>query len=189
MFEKSILQYVCHNLQSAFSDTLRNKHFSPVIKQPFTYYKTETRYLVLRLKPLRERTEDIPGIATLYISQINNELGKQIVGFEPEAMALMKQYSWRENLSQFKRIIRELVLQTESYYIPTHLVQHLLKQEQPAHPHSGSGDPETLNLNQTLDLINYDIVRIVLEQENGNRSRAASRLGISRSTLWRLLLQ
>ena len=91
-------------MQNAFSDTLRNKHFSPVIKQPFTYYKTETRYLVLRLKPLRERTEDIPGIATLYISQINNELGKQIVGFEPEAMALMKQYSWRENLSQFKRI-------------------------------------------------------------------------------------
>lgn len=145
--------------------------------------------LVLRLKPLRERTEDIPGIATLYISQINNELGKQIVGFEPEAMALMKQYSWRENLSQFKRIIRELVLQTESYYIPTHLVQHLLNQEQPAHPHSGSGGLETLNLNQTLDLINYDIVRIVLEQENGNRSRAASRLGISRSTLWRLLRQ
>lgn len=106
-------KYVCHNLQNAFSDTLRNKHFSPVIKQPFTYYKTETRYLVL----------------------------------------------------------------------------HLLKQEQPAHPHSGSGDPETLNLNQTLDLINYDIVRIVLEQENGNRSRAASRLGISRSTLWRLLRQ
>lgn len=145
--------------------------------------------LVLRLKPLRERTEDIPGIATLYISQINNELGKQIVGFEPEAMALMKQYSWRENLSQFKRIIRELVLQTESYYIPAHLVQHLLNQEQPAHPHSGSGGLETLNLNQTLDLINYDIVRIVLEQENGNRSRAASRLGISRSTLWRLLRQ
>ena len=46
---------------------------------------------------------------------------------------------------------------------------------------------EPLNLNQTLDSINQDIIRRILAQENGNQSRTAARLGISRTTLWRLL--
>lgn len=43
------------------------------------------------------------------------------------------------------------------------------------------------DLNRTLDDINYDIIRIVLQEENMNRERTAKRLGISRSTLWRIL--
>ena len=46
---------------------------------------------------------------------------------------------------------------------------------------------EPLDLNQTLDRINQDIIRRILAQENGNQSRTAARLGISRTTLWRLL--
>lgn len=44
-----------------------------------------------------------------------------------------------------------------------------------------------LDLNQTLDKINYDIVCKVLEEEQGNKSAALDQLGISRSTLWRFL--
>lgn len=44
-----------------------------------------------------------------------------------------------------------------------------------------------IDLNQTLERIDHDIVCKVLEQENGNKTNAAKRLDISRSTLWRLL--
>ena len=46
---------------------------------------------------------------------------------------------------------------------------------------------EPLDLSQTLDQINREIIRRILAEENGHQSRTAQRLGISRTTLWRLL--
>ena len=55
-------------------------------------------------------------------------------------------------------------------------------------PHSGIQNPvQSFNLNRTLDEINQDIIHAVLEETGGNQSAAAKRLGISRTTLWRLL--
>ena len=45
----------------------------------------------------------------------------------------------------------------------------------------------SLNLNRTLEEINLDILCRVLAEEGGNQSAAAKRLGISRTTLWRML--
>ena len=44
-----------------------------------------------------------------------------------------------------------------------------------------------IDLTQTLDKINRDIVSKVLDEEGGNQSKAARRLGISRSTVWRMV--
>ena len=46
---------------------------------------------------------------------------------------------------------------------------------------------ETLDLTSTLDDINYQIIQIVLKEEHGNKEKTSQRLGISRSTLWRIL--
>ena len=43
------------------------------------------------------------------------------------------------------------------------------------------------DLHQTLDHITYDVVRMVLKEEHNNQSKTAQRLGIGRSTLWRIL--
>lgn len=143
--------------------------------------------MVLWLAPLRERTEDIPNIAALYINQANIELGKQVVGFEPRALELMQNFSWKHNLSQFKRIIHQLILLTDGDYISVELVKHMLKQETPKVTEYFQPGCEIVNTNQSLEDINYDIIRLVLDQENSNRSKAAERLKISRTTLWRIL--
>ena len=44
-----------------------------------------------------------------------------------------------------------------------------------------------LDLRKPLSEIQYDVIRLVLQEENGNQSRSAARLGISRSTLWNAL--
>ena len=44
-----------------------------------------------------------------------------------------------------------------------------------------------LDLNQTLEDINYQIIQRILEEEHGNKEKTSRRLGISRSTLWRIL--
>ena len=151
--------------------------------------KDFTTCLVLRIPPLRERVQDIPNITTLYISQANVEFGKQVVGLESEAMELMQQFGWPQNLAQFKRVIRQLIISTNDYYIKTDVVRQALSQESPSSQYTFQLQPgyEILNLNQNLDSINYDVSRIVLEQEHMNKTKTAERLGISRSTLWRIL--
>ena len=66
-------------------------------------------------------------------------------------------------------------------------MEKLLRQEAPrcsAAPLPGSA---VLDLCKPLSEIQYDVIRLVLQEENGNQSRSAARLGISRSTLWNTL--
>lgn len=175
----------CKRNRFIFSLALNNPEDE--FKPSCQYLKNVLSSLVLRLPPLRERIKDLPSIATLYISQANIELGKQVVGFDPDAMELLKSFSWKQNLDQFKRVIRQLIVLTPDYYISSDLVKQVLKQEVPAVPSSTLPGYEMINMNQSLDDITYDIVRIVLEQEGMNKSKAVERLKISRSTLWRML--
>lgn len=135
---------------------------------------------------LRERLHDIPELAGLYLNEVNTALCRQVIGFEPGAMELMKKYAWPHNLNQFKRIIKELVFLTQTPYITYDTVYQVLKKE------SYSGAKEVngqyaLDLNQSLKEIEKDIIKIILEEEKGNQSSTARRLGISRGTLWRYL--
>ena len=178
---------MCRRNRFIFSYTLgSDKQETDTVCQTFM---NELSCLVLRIPPLRERVQDIPNITTLYISQANVEFGKQVVGLESEAMELMQQFGWPQNLAQFKRVIRQLIISTNDYYIKTDVVRQALSQESPSSQYTFQLQPgyEILNLNQNLDSINYDVSRIVLEQEHMNKTKTAERLGISRSTLWRIL--
>jgi DNA-binding NtrC family response regulator len=105
-------------------------------------------------------------------------------------MRLMMEYRWEYNLDQLKRVLTELVVLSDSPYISAEEVQRALTVESELTGEGGQDfDPQrrTLDLGKSLETITEDIVRIVLNQENMNQSKAARRLGISRSTLWRML--
>lgn len=138
--------------------------------------------LLLEIDPLRVHLEEIPNLASLYISNLNLRMAKEIVGIEPEGIRQLQAYSWPGNFDQFQRIMNELVSVADSSYIKAEAVSRLIKRELPSVPVASS-----LNLNRTLEEINLDILRQVLSEEGGNQSAAAKRLGISRTTLWRML--
>lgn len=153
-----------------------------------SYLMNRMNCLVLRLPPLRERKKDIPSILTLYLNQLNLELGKQIIGFEPEAMELMKKFPWPQNLNQLQRILRELaVLTKDSYITQKATAEHLMGESFSPSPPLLETNDFPLDLHRSLDDINYDIIRMVLSEESMSKEKAAKRLGISRSTLWRIL--
>lgn len=150
------------------------------------YLKHKLGCLALNLPPLRQRVQDIPSLVSLYLNEINTAKGKEIIGLEPEAMALLQGFYWASNLDQFKSVLNELCAVTTTPYIKTEQVRHSLKNEKRQTGAQAVSRP-FVDLRQPLDDIVFDIVNLVLAEENMNQTRAAKRLGISRTTLWRYL--
>lgn len=145
--------------------------------------------LTLYLPPARQRVAQLPAVANMYLSHLNTTQARQVAGLEPEALRQLQAFEWPHNYTQFQRILKELSLMSEGTYITAKEVEQILKREQTVGTfNAGAEDAGTpLNLNQTLEQINREIVRRVLAEENGNQSKTAQRLGIGRTTLWRML--
>ena len=145
--------------------------------------------LSLYLPPLRQMTERIPALVNLSLSHLNVDLPRQIVGADPEAITLLQNFQWPHNYTQFRRVIGELAVTATGSLITAENVRQALRKER----HVGAFSPcaenaaAPLNLNRTLDEISQDVARRVVEESGGNQTVAAKRLGISRTTLWRLL--
>lgn len=146
----------------------------------------------LHLPPLREHTDEIPTLTSLYLNTLNVSMTKQTIGLEPDALKLLQEYSWPNNYTQFKRILNELTLITTTPYIHAEHVASLLNSEKGSPTgYINSKNPSekkyALDLNRPLTDITEEILKIVLAETDGNQSAAAKRLGIGRSTLWRYL--
>lgn len=145
--------------------------------------------LSLYLPPLRQMAERIPALVNLSLSHLNVDLPRQIVGADPEAITLLQNFQWPHNYTQFRRVIGELAVTATGSLITAENVRQALRKER----HVGTFSPcaenaaAPLNLNRTLDEISQDVARRVVEESGGNQTVAAKRLGISRTTLWRLL--
>lgn len=149
-------------------------------------FGTRLGCLALNLPTLRSRSDEIPSLASLYLSSLNLELGKQISGFEPRAIEMLRQYDWPNNYTQFKHILQTLATLTTSTYIHSSMVAELLTRERS--PRRGTISPAaTANTDRTLEEIIGEVVQQVVAANNGNRAAAARQLGISRTTLWRYL--
>ncbi|MGI6054375.1 MAG: PrpR N-terminal domain-containing protein [Clostridium sp.] len=141
--------------------------------------------LIIRIPSLNERREDIPNLATLYLNEFNSQMAKQAIAFEPEALALLQNFNWTDNLHQLRSVIQELILCSESSFITEEEVRMILGTNKSEA--SSSQDFLPVSLEGTLEDITRRIIKQVLKEENMNQSSAAKRLGIGRSTLRRHL--
>lgn len=150
----------------------------------FLWLAEHTRAMKVHLPPLRESAEDIPNMIALSISALNRELGTQIIGMDHSAAHLMQTYSWPGNYAQFQRALTQMVISARGNIINEDVARKILLKEPPPQLSSVS-----MLLHQSMTLAQYErlIVQSVLEKEGYNQTRAAARLGISRSTLWRML--
>ena len=130
-------------------------------------------------------------MAGLFIGAFNVDFGKEIAGFEPEALKMLQEFDWPFNYAQLRRVITRLGNITDDPYVKSADVSKILiAEEKEARlqilvPDTPS--KQHMNLHRTLEEINREIVELVVKEEGGNQSAAARRLGISRTTLWRIL--
>ena len=142
--------------------------------------------MAVEVPPLRSHKEDIPHLASLYISLLNMRDTREIAALEPEAMQLLEGYHWPANYDQFKRVLQELALMADNTHITAKSVLRILQREERMYP-TVTVQSDDVFRGKTLEEINALALQNALAECNGNQRAAAQRLGISRTTLWRML--
>ncbi|WP_319407739.1 sigma 54-interacting transcriptional regulator [uncultured Desulfosarcina sp.] len=126
---------------------------------------------------LSERREDIPLIAQSFIRRNAVSSGKKIIGLTPDALETLTDYSWPGNVRELRNAIEYAFVLCQSGGIGT---QHL--------PHKivhGTLDPkETCELDPGCAKDRDSLIQ-VLRKADGNQSKAAKMLGVSRVTVWK----
>jgi DNA-binding NtrC family response regulator len=135
----------------------------------------------LTIPPLRDRPEDIPELAEYFLNQSRHLHGGEVCRIAADCMTWLWGYVWPANVRQLHEVIRDGVLRADGESLE---LQHLvLPPPSKAARDLSSGADGSMRLQ---DVVTRHILR-VLKDCGGNKLRAAGMLGISRSTLYRIL--
>jgi DNA-binding NtrC family response regulator len=131
----------------------------------------------LRLPSLRNRREDIIPLAMAFLARERARGSTEASGFTPETADLLRGYLWPGNVRELRALVERASLLTPTGELgPAALPPNVL--EQPATLWAGR------DRRPTLKEVELAYIRYVLEAVNGNQTRAAGVLGISRKALW-----
>ncbi len=134
--------------------------------------------LEITVPPLRERTEDIPGLTMHFVNRFGRLYGKIVDGIAEEVMERLEGYRWPGNVRELEDVLWNGVLQCEGKALK---VEHL-----PELAQSTKDTGEMMRTARLQDVVEKHVLQ-VLRSCAGNKVRAAELLGISRSTLYRML--
>jgi DNA-binding NtrC family response regulator len=173
------------------------------------YYRLNSA--AISIPPLRQRTEAIPSFIWHFVERYNKLFGKSVQFVAADALAAMCAYPWPGNIRELAHVIETAVLMTDLDRLtvadlPAQVLHTSSDPEAPMPAPAPFGDPAVAKLlaasseplseqNWTLpdkspllldDIIKKTLLRS-LQQSVGNRRRAANLLGVSRSTLYRML--
>ena len=167
--------------QVFFSSTvpLRNLAASPQFRADLCHRLTVIRFIV---PPLRERRDDLALLADSFTRRFSLTHGKLVRGIGPQTLERLAAHSWPGNVRELQSVIHTGALECEGQWIrPIDLP--VLSGEPQARAADGNPAEDDANLDRAI----LRHINRVLGRVDGNKLRAAKMLGISRSTLYRLL--
>ena len=155
------------------------------------YYRLNV--IEISIPPLRERINDLPLIVYHFISHYNKKFNKQVAGLNPAALPILQAYTWPGNVRELKNVVERAMILTNNAYLtlddfPAEITQSLvdalpvsLVTPKPMVPTS----PATPGPSPGLDMKTQErhLIEQALERTEGNQSRAAVLLGITRNQL------
>jgi DNA-binding NtrC family response regulator len=132
----------------------------------------------IHLPPLHERKEDIPLLAMHFLRRQATRYRKSLTGFDPDALRALLDYRWPGNIRELEHTVERAVL----------LASDTTIQPRDLNLRSRHADTPALDT-MTLEEVEQTLIRKALARHDGNVSRAAEALGLSRSALYRRLQQ
>ncbi|MFA5467485.1 MAG: sigma-54 dependent transcriptional regulator [Sphaerochaetaceae bacterium] len=133
----------------------------------------------IELPPLRERKEDIPILAAMILNRLNRQMGHKIEGLSPDALQALKEHSFYGNVRELENVLERAVIFTNSNVIQ---VTDLDLRSDLGQTITESVPPIGGEVKSLKELEVEAIIK-ALHRWEGNRTRAAEELGISRRTL------
>ncbi len=155
------------------------------------YYRLSI--IQIDIPPLRERGNDVLLLAEHYINAIGSRLRlrKKITGLAPDVAAMFRGYNWPGNVRELRNVIeRALILEDSDVitmeYLPTALTGGSVQRTSVSSGTDGSDSTVQFLLPTqgiSLDEVDMSFVRQAIERTEGNQTRAAELLGMSRDQL------
>jgi DNA-binding NtrC family response regulator len=146
------------------------------------------------VKPLRERTEDIPYLALKFLNEFSVQVGKTFTGIDTEVFEILKSYPWPGNVRELKNIIkRAMVMAHEKIYkvdLPNEIINpqnfkiynEMVVVLEP-------NDSLAQNIKNITQDIEKKLIIEALQKVNGRKGKAAKALGIDEKTLYNKIQQ
>jgi two-component system response regulator GlrR len=148
------------------------------------YYRLNV--VMVRVPPLRERREDLPGLAQYLLERKCAEAGKAIEGFTGDAMERLLTSEWPGNIRELENVIERAVVLAQGRQITVDLLEGQKAGKRPA-----PAKAQTVQLQGTFaearTAFEKAYLRGLLDSSEGNLSAAARIAGLDRSNLRRLL--
>jgi DNA-binding NtrC family response regulator len=136
------------------------------------YYRLAV--IPIRLPALRERPEDIPLLAQHFLREAATRLGKRLTGFAPDAQEWLRGHRWAGNVRELENVIeRAAVLAGDNTVTAADVRTEL------------AAAPTAPALRPTLEELERQYIRRVLDEVRGDKQAAAKILGVSVRTLQR----
>ncbi len=130
----------------------------------------------LKVPPLRERREDIPGLALHFLRIHAGHYRKRITGFDAAALRLLADHHWPGNVRELDHAVERAVLMAQDQVVHVHDLALRA-------PRDGGTRLEDMSLED----VEAFLIKKAIDRYAGNVSQAARALGLSRSALYRRL--
>lgn len=134
----------------------------------------------VHIPPLRERGEDVLLLADFFLAKFAKKYGKDIRGIGRDAKMMLMKYDWPGNVRELQHAVERAVIMADSTVLKPYNFM-LQPVEQPVQ------EVDTEGLTMNLEELERDAIERAMKRADGNISRAAELLGITRYTLYRKL--
>ncbi len=136
--------------------------------------------VVIEIPPIRDRVEDIPLLVDAFIRKFNRIFDRQVECADGAALQILSQYSWPGNVRELENLIEGLFAMGIHSRIKASDVREIQRRESPALTIPKDSQPVN-----SLSAVERQAVVAALEATDGNKSKAALILGISRTRLYK----
>jgi two-component system response regulator FlrC len=125
----------------------------------------------IQLPPLRERPEDVLLLSEHFVKKFAEQMNKAVSGFTDEGVELLTTRQWKGNIRELENAIHRAVLIAKTDLIDP---EDFMLEENSNQYHPGNG---------SLKEMEMDLIHKTLEETNGNKAKAAKKLGVSVRTI------